>query len=171
MKVALADPLKRICKDVFSFTNDQMWGPSASRNAPDERYPTKDGFLTPRVALQTLGTEWGRSMYEDVWIDYALRNAKRILDDGIWTYSQELGLSPKAIFAEPPEGVVITDIRFKNEMDKIRQAGGFLVRVRRPGFEGNIGIQGHKSELEQRRFQTRTSTSSSRTIRRPRSCS
>lgn len=89
-------------------------------------------------------------MYEDVWIDYALRNAERILNDGVWTYSQELGLSPKAIFAEPPEGVVITDIRFKNEMDKVRQAGGFLVRVRRPGFEGNIGIQGHKSELEQK---------------------
>lgn len=39
VKVALADPLKRICKDVYDFSDDQLWGPSASRNAPDWRYP------------------------------------------------------------------------------------------------------------------------------------
>lgn len=150
IKLSLADPLKRVCSDVFKFTHDQLWGPSESRNTPDERYPTKDGFLTPRVALQTLGTEWGRNLYEDVWIDYGIRNALKIINEEIWTYTPELGLSPKAIFAEKPEGVVIPDVRFKNEMVKIRQAGGYLVRVRRPGFEGNTGIQGHKSESEQK---------------------
>ncbi len=38
IKVSLADPLKRIARDVYAFTDDQLWGPSSSRNAPDKRY-------------------------------------------------------------------------------------------------------------------------------------
>jgi hypothetical protein len=86
VKVALADPLKRICFDVFNFTEAQLWGPSEERNKPDKRYlrmakgalgvterivknsefvlercanPEEDIFLTPRYALQTLGTRVG----------------------------------------------------------------------------------------------------------------
>lgn len=40
-KVSFADPLKRIARDVYRFTDEQLWGPSQSRNAPDERYPRK----------------------------------------------------------------------------------------------------------------------------------
>jgi len=39
VKVALADPLKRIARDVYDFSDDQLWGPSFKRNEPDERYP------------------------------------------------------------------------------------------------------------------------------------
>ena len=146
VKIALADTLKRICKDVFNFSNDQLWGPSEFRNAPDSRY----NGLTPRVALQTLGTEWGRALYEDVWIDNAIHSAKMILTEGVWTYSQLDGIKRKHLFDESPAGVVITDVRFKNEIVKIKKAGGFLVRVVRPGFDGSVGIQGHASESEQK---------------------
>ena len=37
--ISMADPLKRIARDVYAFTDDQLWGPSANRNAPDPRYP------------------------------------------------------------------------------------------------------------------------------------
>ena len=39
VKVACADPLKRTCRDVYRFTDEQLWGPSKKRNAPDMRYP------------------------------------------------------------------------------------------------------------------------------------
>lgn len=39
VKIALADPLKRIARDVYDFTDEQLWGPSANRNEPDKRYP------------------------------------------------------------------------------------------------------------------------------------
>ncbi len=42
-KVAFADPLKRICLDVYKFTDAQLWGPSEMRNAPDMRYPRPHG--------------------------------------------------------------------------------------------------------------------------------
>src|SRR5689334_14415060 len=108
VKIALADPLKRICQEVFDFSDEQLWGPSEERNKPDKRYFTgkikdtivdyedvrillllENGFepsheeimnackiyLTPRFALQSLGTEWGRNCYPEVWTDYTLRIA------------------------------------------------------------------------------------------------
>jgi hypothetical protein len=45
-KVSLADPLKRICKDIFDFSDQQLWGPSEMRNQPDKRYPREQHEFT-----------------------------------------------------------------------------------------------------------------------------
>lgn len=150
-KVALADPLKRICKEVFDFTDEQLWGPSEERNKPDSRYKG----LTPRKALQLLGTEWGRAVYEDVWIDKGLRTAKSILE-GRLVYSATRGLRVGGDW--DPEryksGVVIPDTRFQNEVDKVRAADGKVIKIIRPQFDGSqamavgIGVTGHASETE-----------------------
>jgi hypothetical protein len=156
-KVSFADPMKRICRDVFEFTDAQLWGPSEMRNAPDERYPRDrkypgggfsigQGFLTPRLALQTLGTEFGRFCYENVWVDYALRlaslleNSPTSLDytarEGAFPFRGNVGhLFPRA-------GVVIPDVRFPNEVDAIEKAGGRVVRIVRPGA-GLAGSAAH----------------------------
>ncbi len=152
-KIALADPLKRICKEVYSFTDEQLWGPSEFRNQPDLRYPTGRGHLSPRVALQTLGTEWGREMYNNTWIDYGIRVAEGVLLSGD-RYSQKRGLyTPgffERLFSRKPTGVVFSDIRFKNEVDAIRKRNfGFMVRVKRQGLAA-VGVAGHASEEEQK---------------------
>jgi hypothetical protein len=83
--LAMADPIKRICKEVFDFSDEQLWGPSEERNKPDKRYHRTNGenvvaigqvYLTPRYACQTLGTEWGRNCYSDVWVDLGIRKAR-----------------------------------------------------------------------------------------------
>lgn len=162
VKVGFADPLKRICKDVFNFSDEQLWGPSEKRNAEDRRYPRPSlpgpggmgllydtGYLTPRHALQTLGTEWGRHCYADVWVDYAIRiHAK--LQEGGWQYRPMNGLK---MAANPPDfraNVVISDVRFRNEVEGIKKAGGYIFRIIRPGAEGNVGVSGHASEMEQK---------------------
>jgi hypothetical protein len=38
VSVAMADPMKRLCEYVFDFSENQLWGPSERRNAPDFRY-------------------------------------------------------------------------------------------------------------------------------------
>lgn len=148
VKVALADPLKRICKDVYNFTDEQLWGPSASRNKVDERY----GKLSPRVALQTLGTEWGRNCYDGTWIEYGMRVADKILDGN--GYTQKRGLYMKGYFerlTKKVSGVVIPDIRFKNEVQLIRnRLTGFVVRLYRPDADGHVGLANHASEVEQK---------------------
>lgn len=158
-KMSLADPMKRIVQEVYGFTNEQLWGPSQMRNAPDKRYPRKwlhklhNGgdlftgastqklipaeeieytepveFLSPRIALQLLGSEWGRVCYQDTWVDMTLRNA-----------------------AACPYPVVIPDCRFQNEINAIHKAGGKVIRLRRQTQVDalTVGVQGHVSEAEQ----------------------
>lgn len=64
-----------------------------------------------RRLLQRTGTEAGRQIYgQDCWVDIARRKIDRAIGD-----------------------VVMTDVRFKNEADMIRDMGGLVVRVDRPG--------------------------------------
>jgi len=165
VKVALADPFKRMCRDVFDFSEQQLWGPSEFRNEPDKRYlrGVKKGiipqkvYLTPRFALQTLGSEWGRNCYKNVWVDYAIRTAKAIEKayenrEPVY-YDQVLGLcqdsDPENWAGEcTHKGVAIPDVRVKNEIEAIKKADGLVIRVVRSG----AGLQGdaanHKSETE-----------------------
>jgi hypothetical protein len=146
VKLAFADNLKRILMGLFDFSYEQLWGPSATRSEPDKRYPRKGGFLTPRHALQSLGTEWGRDCYENLWIDLAIKDAKRLEGSHSLGYSQTDG-----VFLKRPgisiRGVVITDCRFRNELEGVRSAGGKLVRVLRKGLDAPP--YGHSSETEQ----------------------
>lgn len=158
-QVSLADPMKRFCKDVFKFTDDQLWGPSEKRNMQDTRYTRgHDVCLTPRYALQRLGTDWGRDCHEDVWVDYALKVAGTLLcllDDPYkrqYTYDPKFGLIriPDNLESQPPQkGIVIPDLRFTNEFRRIREAGGRLWRVKRcvGSIPEELG-EGHLSERE-----------------------
>lgn len=173
IKVSLADPIKRFAMDLWEFTYEQLWGESKYRNAPDYRYRVRssdlegadvdpDVFLTPRHVLQHIGTEGCRVLDHDVWIRYAIRVATRLLEakPREYCYSQSGGLEPYVScypqgefetledFPEKVTAVIIPDVRFKNEVEQIQEAGGKLVRVVRPGagLEGNFAL--HQSEAE-----------------------
>ena len=150
VKIGLADPLKRFCAEAFDFSDEALWGPSELREIPDERYPTgktdeetgKSIYLTPRRALQQLGTEWGRNCYENVWIDKAIRDARRVTDIGMG-YHQTIGL--RSVGRLQRRSVVIPDVRFINEMRALKKAGAAVVRVKR----GEPTVESHQSESEQ----------------------
>jgi hypothetical protein len=92
------------------------------------------------------------------WVDYTIRTAKKLLEEQNYLYDQKEGLMkvPGVTRAGeffpsdygPMPGVVIPDVRFKNEVEAIRAAGGKLVRVVRPkaGLEGEAAL--HQSERE-----------------------
>lgn len=185
VRVAMADPLKRIARDVYAFTVNQLWGPSQYRNGLDKRYPrehtwkvmdngtascgccgatskpdAKDDvqcFLTPRYALQWLGTEFGRHCYENTWADYAIRIADGLGRNTIACYSQQQGATAWTDIAEGVNtnragvgpSTAIPDVRFRNEISAIKKAGGKVIRVRRStaGLAGAAGM--HQSEAEQ----------------------
>lgn len=170
-RIGMADKLKRICRNVFGFSEEQLWGPSSARNAPDERYLRSQGlhcdeyhahekgcwkpvYLTPRYALQQLGTEWGRSCYENVWVDNALKDAKQLLEGtdlgmGTYVYDPAIGvLTEVCSRTSTPSGVVFSDLRFRNEMAAVRKAGGMLIRLKRQTSLEEEQRQ-HASELEQ----------------------
>lgn len=111
----------------------------------------RETFLTPRYALQRLGSEWGRDCYPDVWIDHAIRIAGRLMGtDGNPNrpaYSPQRGLNWRVSneAAGHRGNVVIPDVRFPNEAAKIRAAGGVLWRTTHgTGLTGAAGA--HESE-------------------------
>lgn len=137
-KTHFADAIKKQLKEIFNFTDEQLWG--SEKEKPDERYPISgicprdrahcerqsDGswrcptcknaygtFLTARLAMQTLGTEWGRTMYPNIWIDCTMRfiqeSAQRANKDR-W---------------------VIADVRMWDEVHRIKEIGGIVVRMHR----------------------------------------
>jgi hypothetical protein len=173
--------MKRFCQELFDFSDAQVWG--NEKEDSDRRYQrgekqvgmvlhSKLGdiqvgdevvqrlYLTPRYALQTLGTEWGRHCYPNIWIEYALRVAKKLLYEadlngrpygyvakhGLFTATHPDDVWPRT------KGVVFSDVRFLNEFDAVREANGINIRVVRPGAEGEVGITNHASEKEQQRI-------------------
>lgn len=87
---------------------------------------------TPRQAMQWLGTEWGRNLIgEGFWI-------------AAWQAATQAGH-----LQHPREGllplIVADDVRFANEAKAIRDRGGLVVRIERPGA-GSASGAGHASE-------------------------
>ncbi len=67
--------------------------------------------VTPRTMMQTLGTEWGRSMiHNQLWV----RSLQRRVENAVGY-------------------VVISDVRFTNEAAAIRAVGGIVVEIVRDG--------------------------------------
>lgn len=110
--------------------------------------------LSPRIMLQTMGTEWGREYVDQaIWINALLRTAKLLLhEDGntkLWAYDPLLGPVPAT--RTTLRGVVVSDIRFENEFVAIRKEGGSIIRVVRPETDDDaksLGIPGHLSEAQ-----------------------
>ncbi len=114
--------------------------------------------LSPRVVLQSLGTEWGRQeVSEDLWVNYSLRVTSKLLGEDLgtyYTYSKKRGLVSSDTPVVCP-GVVVSDIRFENELCMIKESGGFLIWILRDGAPNGVGLLDHSSEVTQRDF-TRT---------------
>lgn len=159
VEIAFADPLKRIVKQMYDFTDAQLWGPSSKRAEPVTRYPlASGGFLTPRLALQRIGTEVGRQLYMNTWVDMALRDAELVLKERR-VYSQVTGTNPAARYLFEPKGVVISDVRFPNEAEAILRAGGGLLRKsgrQKPWWSRWwMRMFGHASDTSHQRIFTR----------------
>lgn len=114
--------------------------------ADEFEYAKKNG-LTPRHMLQTLGTEFGRREKDSVWVDYARHTARRLLNENM-TYDRVQG--PVEREAGRTDFVVITDVRFRNEVLAIKKVGGLVIKIIGPGAISLDGAAGtHKSETEQ----------------------
>ena len=114
--VKFAEPLKNMLR-ALGLSDEEIEG-----SLKEQRCSLLAG-RTPRHAMQTLGTEWGRDCIgADFWIGLWERIACDVLDHG--------------------GRVVVDDCRFPNEAGAVRRAGGRVV-----GLTGRGGIAGaHASE-------------------------
>lgn len=152
VKVSIADPFKRIAKEIYEFSDEQLWGPSSERNKEDKRYPRKDGtYLTPRIVTQLLGNELSRLAYPETWIAYLQRVIEKI--QAGYFYSEQQGAYQIKNKTSDYKGIVISSCRFQNETEAIKKMSGIAVRLKRSAISTEVflqaGVGNHASESEQ----------------------
>lgn len=115
-RLRVAEPLKAMLA-ALGLSKEEIDG--SLKEQPSELL----GGKTPRWAMQTLGTEWGRDLIApDLWLNAWLRK----------------------VDAELASGHLVTcdDVRFVNEAEAIRARGGIIIKVTSPRVKGT----GHISE-------------------------
>jgi len=104
-KYAFADPLKEAAKILFNLTYDQLH--SSKKEEIDERWN-----LSPRQILQRLGTEGCRDLFSDtIFITRMLQEFES--------------------YRHFPGYFVVSDVRFENERNAIRDNGGTVIHIYR----------------------------------------
>lgn len=113
-KESFAGGVKDAASYMFGWPRKMLEGDTEEsrnwRETPDSFWSKKFGReFTPREALQLLGTEVGRDIFhQDFWV-IQMENRLRFHDDSI----------------------VITDVRFPNEIKWIRSVGGKVFEIQR----------------------------------------
>lgn len=112
-----AQPIKAACAILFQVPESHFEGPEKEAVVP------RHG-LSPRQMMQLVGTDMFRTIvHRDFWV--------RHFED--WVAEQE-----------PDAKIVVTDVRFANEVDAIRRLGGTVVRIVRASSDH--GSDAHVSE-------------------------
>ena len=126
VRLRFAWPLKAMLAAFYDVTG--VPPEEAARRIEGDLKEKRDWHLcgeTPRHAMQTLGTEWGRAcMGRDFWV-----HAWRLAAIGA---------------LEAGDRVVVEDCRFANEAAAVRALGGRVVGLHRPGLAPHPS--GHASE-------------------------
>jgi hypothetical protein len=118
-RIAFADPIYQGLSTMLGIPE----GVLRDRSAKEQ--PIVGIGASPRQLLQTLGTEWGRQMIrDDIWLRVAF-----------WRWEQ--------MAAGGVSLIVVPDVRFSNEARLIRENGGEVWLIHRPGVEP---VAAHSSE-------------------------
>lgn len=122
IRLGFADSLKQACKCIFSLTDDQLYG-DTEKEKVDEYWGH-----SARELLQKVGTELFREKLPEVCPN---------VGHNVWIKSVERQMF--TLYMSNPEKYnkfVITDVRFPNECDFVRNMNGLMLRVNR--FEFNF---------------------------------
>lgn len=110
-RLRFAGPLKDMLL-ALGLTREQVDG--ADKETPCDLL----GGKSARIAMRTLGVEWGRTCIDpDLWVRATLKRAEQALLAG--------------------STVVIDDVRFDNEAAAIRKLGGIVVKLQRDGVQAS----------------------------------
>ena len=144
--LAFADALKEFCIDVLGLTHEQCYGTDAEKDTMTHltwhklsgdvrgksaiaccqggavywRLPV--GFMTAREVMQVFGTDIMRAWYPKIWVNACIRKAQAF--DGPL--------------------VLITDVRFPDEVAAVQGAGGKVIRLLRAPYRQR---DQHESEI------------------------
>lgn len=114
-----ADPLKEMAINLFGLNPTHVYGNDEDKNQLTDiswsDLPTnnkKTGYLTVREFLEYFGTKIVRKIRYEAWSEYTI----------------------KKVLNEKSEIAIIPDVRFPNEVEAIKSAGGVVIRLTRDTF-------------------------------------
>jgi len=142
---AFAFELKNMCKFQFGLNGDQLWGDK--KEIEDERFPKKPDidwngasfkcgtimepicYWTAREIMQEMGAFY-RKIDRDFWV----KGLRKFLQAETFKGHKDF---------------IITDVRYRNEVEFIKSRKGFLIRIER-GLENRDQVHGvtHESEID-----------------------
>ena len=126
-RVAFADALKTTAMSLFGLDWSQCYGSQEIKETIDSRYG-----MTPREILQGVGSKM-RDIYPDIWIDTVFN------------------VTIPELAMQGYDCVVISDVRYPNEGNKIHQKGGSVIKITREGSGVTVGAS-HPSETSMRDY-------------------
>ena len=117
VRMSFATAVKEIGSAMFNWPLHMLSGATEEsriwREQVDDEWSEILGYqITPRMALQKIGTEAGRNVFgENIFVGKVLKTIKD---------------------KYPDKKIVITDCRFENEINTIRKYGFKIIHVKRP---------------------------------------
>lgn len=109
---SFADPLKKdICMNILGMTYDQCYGSDMDKNTLTDLV-WNDEKLTARRAMEVIGTDIFRKLFNDVWVRATIIK----------------------ILNEQPDFAIIPDCRFPNEVNIILKHSGYVIRLNKDPF-------------------------------------
>jgi hypothetical protein len=134
-RFAFADALKSMALTLNPLIDGDLFDEAPARLADIVElfgWEKAKEYPDARRFLQVLGTEAVRDhLGEDAWVMALL---KKINEAFLWTFA------PDGVSSTPDGNIVITDVRFPNEAEAVKDWGGYLWRVKRIDhgmFEGD----------------------------------
>lgn len=125
-KMQFAEPLKNACKVLFDFTDEQLYG--SLKETIDPQWG-----VTPRHVLQYVGTDMFRNH-----INGLIPNT----DNNFWVNLMKNKYLKKCE-QDKNTKVIVSDVRFQNEIDIIHKLNGKVIKLMRPSLSNN---DAHESE-------------------------
>lgn len=127
VRLSFADPLKEALKCIFGFTDEQLYG--NLKEVVDEYWG-----VSPRDVMKYIGTDVFRNKMEQLIPD---------IKNDIWIRVVERQIL-QLRKTDPNVKIVITDVRFPNEINLIKKYNGQIIKVNRQSV--NNKIDHHESE-------------------------
>lgn len=118
--VAYASPLKEACRILFGFNDEQLYG--NDKEVIDEYWE-----ITPRSAFQFIGTDLIRAQ---------MKQLTPKIGENFWAECTRKCIRDK-LKQDPQSNIVITDVRFPNEVDLVHEFNGIIIKVERPNMKSN----------------------------------
>ena len=124
-KYSFAGPLKKACQIMFCLSSEQIDG--TLKETVDKRWG-----LSPRQIFQTFGTDLIRNEYPKLVPGSKVEK----IGSSFWVYRFQIWYE-NWIKENPKKVLIITDIRFPDEFEVLKNMGGTIIKITRPSYSIN----------------------------------